>query len=153
MFNSYNIFNYHKLDQSINLKEKKSNKNVILLPDYKTFLINNSIKIKKNHHLSKVLNDDLKNKKYFKEIINELIDKVIINISMKSVLSDLLKSVYIKNEIKTTLNNLISDIENNNNFYNFINSINEDDFSQENNTGIPLKSFLTVGYYLDQKNQ
>ena len=152
MYNSYNIFNYYKLDQR-NYFKKKSNKNVILLPDYNTFLINNSIKTKKNHHLSKVLNDDLKEKKIIKKTINNLINKVIINDTTNDVLDNLLDSVSIKIEVENILNDLIDNVENDYDYFNYINSINEDDFDDCNNTGIPLKSFLSVGYYLNQNNK
>jgi len=152
MFKSYNIFNYHKFDQK-NILKKKSNKNVILLPDYNTFLINNSIKIKKNHHLSKVLNDDLKEKKIIKNTVNDIIDKVIINDSTNNVLDNLLDSICIKNEVENILNDLIDDVEKNYDYFNYINSINENDFDDCNETGIPLKSFLSVGYYLNQNNE
>ena len=152
MYNSYNIFNYYRLDQRNYLK-KKSNKNVILLPDYNTFLINNSIKTKKNHHLSKVLNDDLKEKKIIKKTINDLIDNIIINDTTNDVYNNLLNSVCIKNEVKNLLNDLISNVEKDYDYFNYINSIDEDDFDDCNNTGIPLKSFLSVGYYLNQNNE
>jgi hypothetical protein len=152
MFKSYNIFNYHKLDQRNNLK-KKSNKNIILLPDYNTFLINNSIKTKKNHHLSRVLNDDLKKEKIIKKIINDLIDNIIVNDIINDVSDNLLDSVCIKNEVEIILNDLISDIEKDHEYINYMNSINEDDFDNCNNTGIPLKSFLSVGYYLFHNNE
>ena len=151
VFTSCKINNYNK-----SFLKKKSNKNVILLPDYNTFLINSSIKTKTNHHLTTALNDDLNNKNIIKNILDDIIDEVIIKNQVKNVIDDLtnnvldnfLGSVCIKNEVEIILDDLISDIEKNQEYINYINSINEDDFDNCNNTGIPLKSFLSVGYYL-----
>ena len=141
MLISYNILNYNKFFKE-NFFKKKSNKNIILLPDYNTFLINNSIKNKKNHHLSKVLNDDLVSDKIIKDSMNDILDDILNNVYEK------INNNIIVDEVKNTIDDLVNNIVDNNDFIIYMNSISEDDFGTCNKTGIPLKSFLNVGYHL-----
>jgi len=120
--------------------KKKSNKNVILLPDCNTFLIINSIKTKKNHHLTRVLNDDFDNKVTIKEY-------------SENMMSNIIENCVTKKCVNSVLEELVDNVCENHDFINYKNWFYSEDFAENIYNDIPLDSIMHISYYLYTNNQ
>ena len=135
-------------------------------------------KIITNHHLTNDLNDDFLIKSQtqveLEDNINSIIDDLIDDVFEKSIIknknnvqevcqnniqdlekinNNIIDEKNIQNEIKVILDDLITNIiDENQDNDNYLNNINKDDYAT-NDTGIPLESFLCVGYYLYHNNE